>query len=96
MIRLAGLRPRGDQLRLLGTGLGVVTVVLIAIFVSIKYDIHAPSRSDLGISLWLSLVFLFVSYMLLRYIIGAKKADDLASTLLEKLSRVWQRVSRNA
>jgi hypothetical protein len=96
MIRLAGLRPRGDQLRLLATGLGIVTVILIAIFWSIKYDIHTPSRSDLGIFVCVFLTCLFVSYMLLRFIIGAKKADDITSTVLEKLSRIWQRVSGNA
>lgn len=96
MIRLAGLRPRGDQFRLLATGLGIVTVVFIVIVLSIKYDIHMPSRGDLGIFVWISLVCLFVSYMLLRFIIRAKKADDLTSTALEKLSRLWQRVSGNA
>ena len=96
MIRLASLRPRGDQLRLLATGLGIVTVILMTILLSIKYDIHTPSRSDLGIFVWVFLACLFVSYMLLRFIIGAKKADDLTSTVLEKLSRVWQRVSGNA
>lgn len=96
MIRLAGLRPRGDQLRLLATGLGIVTVILIAIFLSIKFDIHMPSRSDFGIFVCASLGCLFVSYMLLSFIVGAKKADDLTSTVLEKLSRIWQRVSGNA
>jgi hypothetical protein len=97
MIRLAGLRPRGDQLRLLATGLGIVTVILIApIFLSIKYDIHRPSRSDLGIFVWVFLACLFVSYMLLRFVVGAKKADNLTSTVLEKLSRIWRRVSGNA
>ena len=96
MIRLAGLRPRGDQLRLLATGLGIVTMLLIAISLSIKYDIHMPSRSDLGLFVWFFLACLFVSYMLLRFIIGAKKADDLTSTVLEKVSRIWQRVSGNA
>jgi hypothetical protein len=96
MIRLAGLRPRGDQLRLLATGLGLVIVIVTAIFLSNKYDIHMPFRSDFGTFLWVSLVCLFVSYMLLRLIIGAKKADDVTSTVLEKLSRIWQRVSGNA
>jgi len=88
MIRLAGLRPRGDQLKLLATGLGIVTVILIATFLSIKYDVHMPSRSDLGNFVWILLACLFVSYMLLRFIIGAKKADDFTSTVVEKLSRI--------
>jgi hypothetical protein len=96
MIRLAGRRPRGAQLRLFVTGLGIVSVILIAIFLSIKYDMHMPSRSDLGIAVWVLLACLFVAYMLLRFIIGAKKADDLTSTVIEKLSRIWQRVSGNA
>ncbi len=96
MIRRAGLRPRGDQLKLLAAGFGIVTVILISIFLSIMYDIHLPSRSDLGVFVWVFLACLSVSYMLLRFIIGAKKADDLASTVLERLSRIWQRVSGNA
>ncbi len=96
MIRLAGVRPRGDQLRLLATGLGIVTVILMAIFLSIKYDIHTPSRGALEVFVWIFLACLFISYMLLRFIIGAKKADDLTSTVVEKLSRIWQRVSGNA
>ena len=31
--------------------------------------------------------------MLLRFILGAKSADDFTSTALEKLIRIWQRVS---
>ncbi|MGA9980197.1 MAG: hypothetical protein WBQ08_16385 [Candidatus Sulfotelmatobacter sp.] len=96
MIRLAGLRPRGDQLRLLATGLGIVTVMLVVKFLSIRYGIHMPSQSELGTFVWVSLACLFVSYMLLRFVIGAKKADNLTSTVLEKLSRIWQRVSGNA
>jgi hypothetical protein len=96
MIRLAGLRPRGDQLRLLASGVGIVTVFLVAIFLSIKYDIHMFSSGDLGSCVWFFLACLVVSYMLLRFIIGPKKADILTSTALEKLSRIWQRVSGNA
>jgi hypothetical protein len=96
MIRLAELRPRGDQFRLFATGTGSVAVLFIAIVLSIKYDIHTPSRGDLRVFVWVFFVCLFVSYMLLRFIIGAKKADDLTSRALEKLSRLWQRVSGNA
>ena len=71
-------------------------VILIAILLSIKYDIYIPTRSDFETFLWVSLVCLFLSYMLLRLIIGAEKADDVTSTVLEQLFRIWQRVSRNA
>jgi hypothetical protein len=95
MIRLAGLRPRGDQLRLLATGLGIVIVILISTFLSIKFNVHMPSPGDLGSFVWVSLACAVVAYMLLRFIVGARRADDFTSTALEKLSRIWQRVSGN-
>jgi hypothetical protein len=93
MIRLAGLRPRGDQLRLLAAGLGIVTCILLWTFLSIKYSIPMPSRGNLGIFVWAVLACLFVAYMLLRFILGSKRADDLSSKVLEKLVRIYQRVS---
>jgi hypothetical protein len=95
MIRSAGLRRRGDQLRLFATGLGIVTVILISVFLGIKFDIHMPYRIDLGIFVWAFLACLAVAYMLLRFIVGRRRTDDLTSTLLEKLARIWQRVSGN-
>ena len=95
MIRLASLRPRGDQLRLFATGFGIVTVILISIFLSIKYNIHIPIRVDLGNFVWASLASLAVAYTLVRFILGRTRTDDLTSTVLEKLGRIWQRVSGN-
>jgi hypothetical protein len=96
MVRLAGLRPRGDQLRLFATALGIVTVFLIWIFVAIKYNIPMPSRGQIGIFVWAVFACLFVAYVLLRFIFGRKRADDLTSTVLEKLVRIYQRMSGNA
>ena len=96
MIRLAGLRPRGDQLRLFVTGIGIVTFILIWIFLSIKYNIPVPSRGDLGGFVWAVLAFLFVGYTLLRFILGGSKTDALTSKALEKLVRICQRVSGTA
>jgi hypothetical protein len=95
MIRLAGLRPRGDQLRLFATGLGIVTCLLTWIFLSIKYNIPMPSRGNLGVFVWAVLCALFIAYMLFRFILGRKSADDLTSKVLEKLVRIYQRVSGN-
>ena len=95
MIRLARLRPRGDQLRLFATGLGIVAVILTSIFLSIKYNIHIPIRVDLGNFVWASLACLAVAYTLVRFILGRTRTDDLTSTVLEKLGRIWQRVSGN-
>ena len=95
MIRLAGLRPPGDQLRLFATGLGIVTCILVWTFLGIRYNIPMPSRGNLGVFVWAVLCFLFTAYMLLRFILGRKRADDLTSRVLGKLVRFFQRVSGN-
>jgi hypothetical protein len=96
MIRLAGLRPRGDQLRLFAAGLGIATCILMWTFFSTKDNIAMPSRGNLGIFVWALLACLFVAYMLLRFLLGRKEADDLTSKVLEKLVRIYQRVSGTA
>jgi hypothetical protein len=93
MIRLAGLRPRGDQLRLFVTGLGIVTCLLVWTFLGIKYNIPVPSRGNLEVFAWAVLCLIFVAYTLLRFIVGKKRRDELTSKVLEKLVRIWQRVS---
>ena len=96
MIRLAGLRPRGDQLRLFATGLGIATCILVWVFIAAKYNIPMPSRGNLAVFIWAVLCLLFIAYMLLRFVLGRKKADDFTSKVLEKLVRIFQRASGNA
>jgi len=93
VIRMAGLRPRGDQLRLFLTAMGIVTCFLGWIFLSIKYHVAMPSRGDFAVIVWAGLVFLFVAYMLLRFVLGSKRADDFTSKVLVKVVRIYQRVS---
>ena len=93
MIRLAGLRPRGDELRLLAAGLGIVTCILMWTFLGIKYNIPMPSRGNLGVFVLAVLCLLFVWYTLLRFILGRNRTDELTSKVLEKLVRIYQRVS---
>jgi hypothetical protein len=95
MIRLAGLRRRGDQLRLFATALGIVTCIVIWTFLSVKYNIPMPSRGDLGIFVGGVLTCLFVAYILLRLILGRKSADDLTSKVIEKLVRIYQGATGN-
>jgi hypothetical protein len=52
IVRLAGLRVRGDQLRLFATGLAIVAFILTWTFIVIKYNIPVPSRGTLGIFVW--------------------------------------------
>jgi len=99
MIRLAGLRPRHDQLKLFVTGLSIVAVTLGGMFLSIKYDVHLPrfaKRLNLHASLreyvWAILVCVFVAYQLLRLTIGAKRTDDLTSKALRSFARVSNRI----
>ncbi|HEX3353708.1 MAG TPA: hypothetical protein VHS34_12865 [Terriglobales bacterium] len=96
MIRLARLRPRGDQLRLFATALGIVVCHLVWIFFSIKYNIPVPSRGSLEIFVWAVVASLSIAYMLLRFILGRKRADDLTSTAIEKMVRIFQRVTGTA
>lgn len=96
MIRLAGLRPRGDQLRLLATALGIVACFLAWIFISIKHNIPMPSRGSLESFVWVVVACSFVAYMLLRFILGRKTADDLTCRALEKIVRIYQRFTGTA
>jgi hypothetical protein len=96
MIQLANLRPRGDQLRLFAAGLGIAACILMWTFLSIKYETPMPSRGNLGIFVWAVLGCLFAAYMLLRFILGGKRADDFTSRVLEKLVRIYHRVSGTA
>jgi hypothetical protein len=93
MIRLAGLRPRGDQLRLFATGLGIVTFILIWIFSGYQVRRPLPSRGNLEGFAWAVLCVIFITYTLLQFIVGRKRRDELTSKALEKLVRIYQRVS---
>jgi hypothetical protein len=95
MIGIAGLRPAGDRLRLFGTAIVLVSCFLLFIFLSIKYQINVskyfPSRDALRFYEWAAGVFLVIAYLLLRYILGAKRTDDLTSKAIEAAVRVYQR-----
>jgi hypothetical protein len=95
MVGIAGLRPAGDQLRLFGTGLAIVTCLLVVTFLSIKYQIdlskYVPSRGALAFYIWATGVVVVIMYLLLRFIIGKKRTDDLTSKMLETIVRIYQR-----
>lgn len=90
MIRLAGLRPRHDQLKLLVAGLAIVALLVGGVFLSIKYDVHL--HASLREYVWAFAVCFFILYQLLRFAIGAKKTDDLTSKALRAFARVSNRV----
>jgi len=91
MIRLAGLRPRGDQLRLFASALGIAVIFLIGLFLSVRYNIPIPSFGDLEVFVGAVVAVLFVGYMLVRFILGGNTTDSITSKVLEKLVRIYQR-----
>jgi hypothetical protein len=96
MIGMADLRPAGDQLKLLGTGLAIVTCFLLAIFLSVQYNIdpfskHTPSRDALTFYIWATGVCIVMAYLLLRFIVGGNRVDYLTSKAVEKIVRIFQR-----
>jgi hypothetical protein len=96
MIRMAGLRPRGDQLRLFAAGLGIAICMLMWAFLSVKYKIPMPSLGDLEMLVLAVIACLFIGYLFLRFILGRKRIDDLTAKTLGKLSGIYKRVSGTA
>jgi len=96
MLRLAGLRPRGDQLRLFVTALGVVACILILVFLSVKFNISIPPTRNLRMFVWVVFGCLAVAYMLSRVVLGSKRTDDFTSQIVERVVRAFQRVSGSA
>jgi hypothetical protein len=95
MIGIAGLRPAGDQLRLFGTALAIVICFMLVLFLSIKYQIdlskYLGNKFDRAFFFWITGVCVTVVYLLLRFVLGGKRTDDLTSKALEALARLFQR-----
>ena len=95
MIGIAGLRPAGDQLRLFGTALAIVTCFMLVLFLCIKYQIdpskYLGTKYDRAFFLWITGICVTVVYLLLRFVLGGKRTDDLTSKALAAFARVFQR-----
>jgi hypothetical protein len=95
MIRRAGLRPRGDLLRLWGTGVAVVIVLIPIIFLSVvlsdKYGIdlgrYLGRGGPLGPLIWVTAFCALIAYQCLRSVLGAKRVDDWIFKVLLKVLR---------
>jgi hypothetical protein len=95
MIGIAGLRPAGDQLRLFGTALAIVICFMLVLFLSIKYQIepskYLGTKRDRAFFFWITGVCVTGVYLLLRFVLGGKRTDDLTAKALEEFARVFQR-----
>jgi hypothetical protein len=97
MISHAGLRPRGDQLKLWATGLTIVAaiscVAILAGMYNIDLDRYLPSRSNIQnliLLAWLVMIAASILYYLSRFIFGAAKVNELIGKLLRKMLRVTE------
>lgn len=91
MVRLAGLRPRGDLLKLWGTGVVVVVVFIGLLILSLKYGIdparYLPSRGTITVVIWATLLVITILYQSSRMLLGGKKVDDWVFGIIERLVR---------
>src|SRR5437667_12399998 len=93
----AGLRPRGDLIRLLGTGAALVSVFIAFVFLSIylsdKYGIdfgrYVP-RGALALYIWATVFLAMITYQSLRFFLGAKRVVDWVLRLPLTLVRIVQ------
>ena len=96
LIRKAGLRPRGDLLRLWCTGTAVVLVFIALIFLSIKNGIepgrYLPSRGVVTLYIWATLFIGAILYQFFRLLFGAKTVDDWILGMVKKWDRLRARL----
>jgi hypothetical protein len=101
MIKAADLRPRWDRLKLLGAGL-VVTALIVGLiflkeFASTKYGIDFEKYwlvlGRLYFLVWVAAICAGAGFLILRWTVGARRANEMLFKLFEKVFRVYKRVS---
>jgi hypothetical protein len=73
MITRAGLRPRGDQLRLFFAGMALAACFLVVALVFDRYNVKWPSTGYLRFYLWAFALCAIVIYPYLKNFLGGKK-----------------------
>lgn len=84
MVKQSGLRPPGDFLRLWGVGLTIVLLFILTISLCIRYGIDL-SRGTLGWLAWGVMACAAIVYAVLRWSLGANRADALVGNMLERI-----------
>ena len=91
MVRLAGLRPRGDLLKLWSTAVVLVVVFIGLLILSLKYGIdpgrYLPSRGAMTVFIWATLLVITIFYQSSRMLLGGKKVDDWVFGFIKKFVR---------
>jgi len=85
-------RPPGDFPKLLGTALAIVTLVILLVFVSLKYnwdfDKYWRLPRDLVSYMWLVLTCAFVAYWLVRLTLGEERTNKLVGKSVNSLAKL--------
>jgi len=91
MVRLAGLRPCGDLLKLWSTAVVLVVVFIGLLILSLKYGIdpgrYLPSRGAMTVFIWATLLVITIFYQSSRMLLGGKKVDDWVFGFIKKFVR---------
>jgi hypothetical protein len=92
-------RPPWDLLKLWGTGITVVTLFASLVWFINKLfpDKNLPpdTKGLLAFAYWLALVCVIALYSLLRFLIGARRFDDMSARALEWIFGVSRRSRKN-
>jgi hypothetical protein len=94
MIGQAELRPRGDRLKLWVTGLAVAVGLLLVMAIADKYTLHLghhrrgrpvlawDDSHDVFMWMWLAAFVSACLYLILRWILGEKRLNELTASVL--------------
>ena len=94
MIGQAGLRPRGDRLKLWVTGLAVAIGLLLVMAIADKYNLRLGHHGrggpvlawddshDVFMWMWLAAFVSACLYLILRWILGEKRLNELTASVL--------------
>lgn len=86
---MRSIRPKGDQLKLLGTALAIVVVLLCGSLFAAKHNVdlsdYFPSRSTIFVVAWGIAACLLIAYVVLRLLLGEQRMQSLFVKVLEKI-----------
>ena len=85
LIARAGLRPRGDLVKLLAVGIAIAALLLGAIFLAVLLKVDVPSREAPGFYLWAVVAAMAIIYVGLPLLLGKERFYQITNKLFERL-----------